>query len=239
MKIHPFMICPHIPDELRTEYECSDRILVATNVFEQYKMGIWQSRLIHIQNSINESVAGYIYNLHPEPDVIYIPTWMYGLLSVHNASSLAELKISDCERIVFEPATHEFVDTESWKEQLTNAISKYITLIPNSNIYITLNGSIYKMRIKELSPTSDCIAYKIKKNSVCDVSIAAPTNAYVEEDDAPEIPFLVYPRRSKKRTIIPFTGRGRFIGGQAPPKDCTPAQMSYTALLKRLGKGRH
>lgn len=235
MKIHPFMICPHITPEERIEYECSDRILVATNLFEEYKMGIWQSRLIHIQNSINESIAGYIHNLHPEPDIFYVPTWMYGLLSIHSAETVAELKISDCERIVFEPSTHEFVDTESWKEQLTNAISKYITLIPNSNIYMVLNGSIYKMRIKELFPKSDCFAYKIKKNSICDVSIAAPTNAYIEKDE-PEIPFLVYPRRKKKRTIIPFSGRGHVVGGIAPPKHVKPAQMSYYAILERLGK---
>lgn len=237
MKIHPFMICPHIPAESRIEYECSDRILIATNLFEQYKMGIWQSRLIHIQNSINESIAGYIYNLHPEPDIIYVPTWMYGLLSIHTHISCAELKISDCERIVFEPLTHEFVDTESWKEQLTEAISKYITLIPNSNIYMVLNGSMYTLRIKELHPKTDCLAYKIKKNSVCDVVIAAPTIAYTE-DDTPDIPFLVYPRRNKKRTIIPFSGCGRVVGGPKPPMDCTPAQMSYNAVLKRLGQRR-
>jgi hypothetical protein len=219
------------------EYECTDRILVAANLFEQYKMGIWQSRLIYIQNSINEAIAGYIYNLHPEPDILYVPTWMYRLFTIHTSLSLAELKISECDRIVFEPFTHEFVETESWKEQLSIAISKYITLIPNSQIYIPLNGSIYPLRIKELHPVSDCIAYKIKKNSICDVSIAAPTIAYTE-DDTPDIPFLVYPRRNKKRTIIPFSGCGRIVGGPSPPKDCTPAQMSYAAVLQRLGRRR-
>jgi hypothetical protein len=128
--------------------------------------------------------------------------------------------------------TYEFIETESWKEQLSNCISKFQTLIPGSQIYILFNGSMYPLRIQELFPQSDCVAYKIKKNVLCDVVITNPTISKM--DDTPDIPFLVYPRKTKP-TVLPFSGRGRVLGGQAPSKTKTPAQMSYEAVLRRRG----
>ena len=235
MKVCPFMICPHIPADERVQYECSDRVLVAANLFHEHKMGIWQSRLIHITNSNNESIAGFIFNVHPEPDKLYVPTWMYRILSVVTDVKVVELKTVECERIVFEPLTREFIDTEDWKEQLGTQVSAYTTLLPKSQIYIHFNGSMYSIRISELFPTSDCVAYKIKKNAVCDVFIATPT--IMPDDDVPDIPFLLFPRR-KKRNVLPFTGRGFVLGGPAPPKDRVPAQMSYAAVLQRMGRRR-
>jgi nicotinamide mononucleotide adenylyltransferase len=229
------MICPHIPVEERMEYECSDRVLVAANIFRDYKLGIWQSRLIHITNKNEESVAGFIHNVHPESDIVYIPSWMYRLLNVVTDVEITELKTVECGRIVFEPSTREFNNTENWKEQLIDHISNFTTLIPNSQIYIPLNGNMYSIRIVELFPKSDCVAYKIKKNAICDVFITTPTINY--EDDIPDIPFLVFPRR-KKRTVLPFTGRGCVLGGPMSPKDRLPAQMSYAAVLRRLGRRR-
>lgn len=236
MKVCPFMICPHIPAESRAEYECSDRILVAANVFNDYKMGIWQSRLIHITNSNNESIAGFIYNLHPEPNILYVPSWMYRVLSIVNDVNVVELKTIECDRISFEPLTREFIDTEDWKEQLGDQISSFSTLLPNSQIYIQFNNQMYSIRIVELFPKSDCVAYKIKKNAVCDVYIAAPA-VLPPDEDVPDIPYLLYPRK-KKRNVLPFTGRGYVLGGPAPPKDRAPAKMSYAALLGRLGRRR-
>lgn len=229
------MICLHIPRAERMEYECSDRILVASNLFEEHKMGVWQSRLIHITNTNNESIAGFIFNVHPEPDIIYVPSWMYRLLSIVTDIKVVELKTIECERIVFEPLTHEFIDTENWKDQLADHMSKFATLLPNSQIYIPFNGSMYNIRIVELFPKSDYVAYKIKKNAICDVFIATPT--ITPEEDVPDIPFLLYPRR-KKRTILPFTGRGYVLGGPKPPKHQMPSQMSYSAALQRLGRRR-
>jgi hypothetical protein len=235
MKICPYMICLHIPAAERMDYECSDRILVASNLFHDFKMGIWQSRLIHIQNTNNESIAGFIFNLHPEPNVIYIPSWMYRMLSAYEALRLVELKTVECDRIMFEPNTKEFNETENWNEQLTLHISRYITLMPKSQIYIQFNGNMYPIRINELFPKSDCVAYKIKKNSICDVFISTPT--IMHEEDIPDIPFLVFPKK-KKRTILPFSGRGIVLGGNAPPKNQSPSQMSYEAILRRLGRRR-
>jgi hypothetical protein len=231
MKICPFMTCPHIPAELRAEYECSDKLLIASNIFDIFKMGIWQSRLIHIQNSKGESVAGYIQNVHPEPDVCYIPSWMYRQVTTFDIQSIVELKTQTCDRLVFEPMTYEFIETDSWKEQLSNSISKFQTLIPGSQIYIQFNGSMYPLRIQELFPKSDCVAYLIKKNVLCDVVITNPTVSKV--DDTPDIPFLIYPRKPKF-TVLPFSGRGHVLGGAVPNKTKTPAQMSYEAVLRRL-----
>lgn len=233
MKICPFMICPHLPAELRLEYECSDRILMASNLFDRYKMGIWQSRLIHIQNPKGESIAGYIHNVHPEPDICYIPSWMYRQLTEYTIQSIVELKTNECDRLVFEPMTYEFIETESWKLQLANGISKFQTLIPGSQIYILFNDVLYPLRIQELYPKSDCMAYKIKKNVLCDVVITNPTISKM--DDTPDIPYLVYPRKIKP-PVLPFSGRGFVLGGQAPPKTKTPAHMSYDAVLRRLGR---
>ena len=235
MKVCPFMICPHIPAAERMQYECSDRILVAANLFQEHKMGMWQSRLIHVTNSNNESIAGFIFNVHPEPDIIYVPSWMYRVLSVVTDVRVVELKTVECERIVFEPLTKEFINTENWKEQLVTHVSAYATLLPNSQIYIPFNGSMYSIRIAELFPKSDCVAYKIKKGAVCDVFITTPT--IIPDENVPDIPFLVFPRR-KKRTILPFTGRGFVLGGPAPPKNGVPAQMSYAAVLRRMGRRR-
>ena len=236
MKLCPFMICPHIPAESRLEYECSDRILVASNLFHDLKMGIWQSRLIHIQNTNNESVAGFIFNIHPEPNIIYVPSWMYRLLSTYEAKTLVELKTVECDRIVFEPNTRELTDTENWKDQLAVQVSRYTTLMPKSQIYILFNENMYPIRIDELFPKSECVAYKIKKNAVCDVFISTPT-ILPSDEDTPDIPFLVFPKK-KKRTILPFTGRGFVLGGPAPPKHVVPAKMSYEAVLRRLGRRR-
>jgi hypothetical protein len=228
------MICPHIPAESRAEYECSDRILVASNLFHDLKMGIWQSRLIHIQNSNNESIAGYIFNIHPEPNILYIPSWMYRMLNAYEAKTLVELKTVECDRIVFEPNTREFTNTLNWKEQLAIQISKYTTLMPKSQVYIQLNGNMYPIRIDNLFPKSDCIAYKIKKNVLCDIVISAPT---INVEDTPDIPFLVFPKK-KKPSFLSFIGNGIVLGGPSPPKNKTPAQMSYMAVLQRLGRRR-
>ena len=235
MKVCPFMICPHIPAMERMQYECSDRVLVATNLFQEHKMGIWQSRLIHITNSNNESIAGFIFNVHPDPDTIYVPSWMYRVLSIVTDVRVVELKTVECDRIVFEPLTREFIDTENWKEQLGTQMSCYATLLPNSQVYIPLNGNMYSIRIVEMFPKSDCVAYKLKKNAVCDVCIATPS--IMPEEDIPDIPFLLFPKR-KKRTVLPFTGRGYVLGGPTPPKDRVPAQMSYAAVLRRMGRRR-
>jgi hypothetical protein len=231
MKVCSFMICPHIPAESRMEYECSDRILVAANLFNEHKMGVWQSRLIHIINSNNESIAGFIFNIHSESDIIYVPSWMYRVLSIVTDVKVGELKSIECKRITVEPLTREFINTENWKEQLSEQLSKFATLLPNSQVYIPFNGNMYTIRIVELFPKSDCVAYIIKKNSECDVFIATPT--VTPDEDLPDIPFLVFPRR-KKRTIMPFTGRGYVLGGPAPPKQRPPVQMSYAAALKRM-----
>jgi hypothetical protein len=225
------MICPHIPAELRIEYECSDRILVAANLFNEHKMGAWQSRLIHITNSNNESIAGFIFNVQPEPDLIYVPSWMYRVLSLTTDVKVVELKTIECDRIIFEPLTHQFSATDNWKEQLSDQMSKFATLLPNSQVYIPFNESMYTIRIVELLPKSDCVAYKLNKNAECDVFIATPT--ITPEEDTPDIPFLIFPRR-KKRTIMPFTGRGYVLGGPGPPKHCPPAKMSHAAALKRM-----
>ena len=235
MKVCPFMICPHIPAASRMEYECSDRILVAANLFNEHKMGLWQSRLIHIINSNNESIAGFIFNVHSEYDIIYVPSWMYRVLSIVTDVKVGELKSIECERIIVEPLTCEFVNTENWKEQLSEQMSNFATLLPNSQVYIPFNGSMYAIRIVELFPKSDCVAYKIRKNAECNVFITTPT--ITPEEDLPDIPFLIFPRR-KKRTIMPFTGRGYVLGGPTPPKHRKPVQMSYTAALKRIGRGR-
>ena len=230
MKLCPFMICPHIPADVRPDYECSDRVLIASNLFDAYKMGIWQSRLIHIQNTKGESIAGFIQNVHTEPDICYIPSWMYRQLTEYTIQSMAELKTSECDRLVFEPLTYEFIESESWKIQLANGISKFQTLIPGSQIYILFNGSMYPVRIQELFPKTECVAYKIKKNVLCDVVISNPT---ISKIDTPDIPYLVFPRKPK-HSILPFSGRGYVLGGPAPPKAKTPAQMGYEAVLRRL-----
>lgn len=235
MKLCPFMVCPHIPAELRPDYECSDRVLIASNVFDSFKMGIWQSRLIHIQNTKGESIAGFIQNVHPEPDICYIPSWMYRQLTGYTINSMVELKTSECDRLVFEPLTYELIETESWKIQLADGISKFQTLIPGSQIYILFNGSMYPIRIQELFPKTDTIAYKIKKNVLCDVVITNPTISKI--DDVPDIPFLVYPRKPKN-SILPFSGRGYVLGGPAPPKTKTAAQMGHEAAIRRLNNKR-
>jgi hypothetical protein len=160
---------------------------------------------------------------------------MYRMLSAYEAKTLVELKTVECDRIVFEPNTKEFNETENWKEQLAVHVSRYTTLMPKSQIYIQFNGNMYPLCIDELFPKSDFIAYKIKKNAVCDIFISTPTK--IHEEDIPDIPFLVFPKK-KKRTILPFTGRGFVLGGPAPPKNLSPAKMSYEALLRRLGRRR-
>lgn len=232
MKVAPYMICPHIPNDARLEYECSDRILVAENVFTQYRMGFWPSRCIHIKNQNEESIAGYIYNIHPEHDTIYIPSWMYRLFSSYTDICVSELRFVECDYIEFEPISDELIKTENYKEQLIETVSKYVLLIPNSQITILFNNSIYPIRIVKLTPSSDCVAYKLKKNGVCNVVFNKPTVQTVSNTDVPDIPFLVYPKKPIQR-VLPFSGRGYLLGGPQPPKKHTPAQMSYAAALKR------
>lgn len=222
------MICEFIPNELRIQYECSDRILVASNLFDKYKMGIWQSRLIHIQTKNDESAAGYIYDVHPEEDTIFIPSWMYKLLTNFEINNLVELKTVEIDRIVFEPLRLDFTETDSWKQQLSHTISNYTTLIPKSQIYIPYNQSLYSIKIVDVSPNNNNYpAYIIRKNTECQVFIKAPVQ------EIPDIPFLVFPRRPHLH-IIPFSGSGFVVGGQRSPKSQTPASMSYSAALARL-----
>jgi hypothetical protein len=111
-----------------------------------------------------------------------------------------------------------------------------VTLIPNSQITILFNNSIYPIRIVKLLPSSDGVAYKIKKNGVCDVQFSKPTVQTID-DTTPDIPYLLYPKKPKRR-VLPFTGRGYVLGGPLPPTYATPAQMSHMAVLRRLGRIR-
>jgi hypothetical protein len=206
---------------------------MASNLFDVHRMGLWPSRLVHIQNSKNESIAGFIQNVHPDVDICYVPTWMYRQLSAFDIKTMVELKTTECDRLVFEPLNYDFIETESWKNQLSNTIAKFQTLIPGSQIYIPFNGTMYPLRIQELFPKSDCVAYKIKKNVLCDVVITNPTIS--RTDDTPDIPFLLYPQKPKSN-VLPFSGRGFVLGGHAPPKTKSPAHMSYEAVLHRLRK---
>lgn len=236
MNVIPFMTCPHIPNEQRMEYECSDRILVAENLFDTHRMGLWPSRCIHIKNKNEESIAGYIYNVHPDNNILYIPTWMYRLLSCYKDVEVAEVRCIECDSIDFEPISDELLKTDNFKEQLIETVSNYTLLIPNSQITILFNNAIYPIRIVKMTPMSDCVAYKLKKSGICNVTFNTPTVQTID-DTTPDIPFLLYPKKPKRR-VLPFTGRGYVLGGPTPPKYNTPAQMSHMAILRRSGKLR-
>lgn len=247
MKVAPFFQYKSISQEELMEYECSDRIIVCQNatLLQEYESN-GKFFLIRISNSLGESVAGALYNVHDDTDVIYVPTWMLHMLHLTTNVTLSRITEHPCAKICIQPHDDTFVKNPLWIPQLNQALHSYITLSPQATILLNIEGAVVKVTVISLDATYHGTCFVHNGNTI-DIQVmqpsvhaplksAAPTKAdTTDETDDANIPFLYSnPRRKPRRYKHAFSGVGYASGGFMPPRENTPICMAHKAALQRL-----
>ncbi|AGO10851.1 AaceriAFR662Cp [[Ashbya] aceris (nom. inval.)] len=112
----------------------------------------------------------------------YLPGWMMATLGV-NPGSLLRISSTDVPQgqfVKIEPQSVDFLDISDPKAVLENVLRKFSTLTVDDIIEISYNKRIYRIRVLEVKPESECKSICVIETDL--VTDFAPPVGYVEPD---------------------------------------------------------
>ena len=152
MRVLPFIQCSTVPAEHITQYECSDRLLVAKNI--QASHDLYRTIcLLRISNDLDTYVVGTVYGFHDEDDIIYMPMWMMHILKTTHHVTIATVAHHACTKLSIKPYNSGLFEIEDWALKLRNGLRLYSTLTKGNMIAIHIDGIVY-FTVEMLYPQS-------------------------------------------------------------------------------------
>jgi hypothetical protein len=240
IRLEPFFLCNHIPKEELRNYECSDRILLCRNFFNSVTFAPG-AILLNFSNSADESIAGVVFSLHDDDNIVYVPAWMYYSLSIVDNISISQIGIQRCTKILIQPNTPALQTIPEWESLINKAFISYNSLTVDTRIPLLMGDTMHFVSIKGLSPKKYTTVF-VQNGGDVELEIAPPlVKEPLEENDDPKIPFFfIRGWRHKKRgkTLIEqfhaFEGVGRLVGGSGGDPNETVAHKCASAALQRI-----
>ena len=159
MRILPLYYLEHLTDEEIAEHECSDRIWLNQSEFEHWltttEPGI--VTLLQLTNGLEQSAIGSPYAVHTntiEPDIVYVPSWMYARLDLDDMVQIHRFQPSLCSGLTIQPHTSDHLTLPDPETALRDAFERYACLTPGMEIPLWI-GHSFHVTIAELTPKSD------------------------------------------------------------------------------------
>jgi len=227
MKVVPFPFCPTVPPTELIHYECSDRLLVPTGLFESYSLPYI---LLHLSNSKGETLSGCVHGKHDAgDDVIFVPSWMFYRLTVSTDIVVTSLKLVRCRHIQLKPPTDAFFKRAGAMSMLNAALLNYKTLTRFTRILIPMGSGAPPefVAIELLHPESCATVFTY---NVGDVGLSILPSV---ESDLRESDFSYKPRPCAP--IIPFVGE-RYRVGTGVDEPTSLSRLVLEATLRRWNK---
>ena len=240
IRLEPFYLCNHVPKEELRNYECSDRILLCRNFFKTvtFPQG---AILLKLTNSADDSVAGVVFNLHDDDNVVYVPSWMYYAMSIVENISVSQIAIQRCTKIMIQPHTPSLESIPDWDSKLNKAFLAYNSLTVDSRIPLLIDDRMHFVCVKGLSPQKYTTVF-VQNGGDVELEIAPPlVKEPLEENDDPKIPFFFirgWRHKKRKQTLLEqfhsFEGFGRLVGGSYGDPNETQRYKCAEAALQRI-----
>ena len=229
MRVLPFIQCSTIPAEFLTQYECSDRLLVAKNIQGVYYLDNTPC-LLRISNDMDTYVVGTVYGLHDDDDIIFMPMWMMCILKTTHHVSIARVPAHACTKLTIKPHNAGLFDIDDWHIKLRNGLRLYSTLTKGNMIAMHIDGLVYftvEMLCPEICDTIYLIGsgemevdirpsfeleYTMMKQtrSIALVNESMPKTENTSVDDSPMSYLVSIPHKLRKHplydTLKAFTG---------------------------------
>ena len=158
-RILPIFYLENLTDEEISEHECSDRIWLNKSAYEHWvtSSDVGVVTVIELKNALEQSVVGTPYNVHhnlEDPDVIYVPNWMFKRLDLDDMVTLSRYEPSLCTGLKLQPHTSDHLTFQDPELTLRNAFERYSCLMPNQEIPLWI-GYEFTVTIANLNPTND------------------------------------------------------------------------------------
>lgn len=231
MRVLPLFYLEHLTDEDIAEQECSDRIWLNRSDFENWVTSSDPGvvTLLEITNSVEQKVVGSPYSVHhnlEEPDVIYVPNWMYKLLELDDNVQISRFVPSLCTGLTIQPHTSDHLTFDDPELTLRNAFERYTCLTPGQEIPLWI-GYTFNVTIASLKPTEGTLCIR---NCELELELMppldAPAQGIVEAEAMPE------PEPNTEATAIQEEAPGIKLGGITSTK--SRRELAAEAALRRL-----
>lgn len=235
MRIQPILYLDHLTEEELSENECSDRIWLSKSEFEHWvttaEVGV--VTLLQITNSVQQSAIGFPHCIHHnDPDIVYVPSWMYARLEADETISLSRFQPSMCTGIVLQPHTSDHLTFSDPEISLRNAFEKYACLTPGTDIPLWI-GYPFQVTIAALQPTEEPLCIR---NCELSLELMPPLDAPLQESLKPVVE---QPKADERNTVV-YTeeekepDQGIRLGGSV--SHMSRRELAAAAALRRAQK---
>lgn len=241
MKALPVFLCPYVKREDLADYECSDRLVIGKKALVPYHRP-GAPIYLTFRNRLGKTVSGTVFQQIEEPDVVYVPTWMYQHLQITTNLIFFKTPTKPCTSITVRPQTNELFRLEGYIQKVGNALQKYNTISKGAKICLQLDDPAY-VWIDAIAPDY-CTTVELLNDTSIDIVLMesvevqerkvyeAETAAAAEEEAQP-IPFLASAGRHAKKTYRrAFCGAGHVLGYSHPAEPIR--DLCLRAALKRI-----
>lgn len=214
-------------------FECSDRIIIPRQVYIEYNLEETPRPLIlHISNSMNDSVIGALHNLHEvNTESVYMPSWMYMCLRTTSHLSLGIALKVNCSVITVRPHNRDFLDIDDWNTKFCAAIKYYNTLTVGIPIPVSIDGGIVPITIEKLNKGKADVVY-LENGEVIDLEILTPLECKVVPCNSLPPPILSPTNKYISPRFVhdipgPVTAAAQPPAAPAPPNPVNQTSLPY------------
>jgi hypothetical protein len=243
MYIIPFAFHTTLTEDVIQEYECSDKIWVHMEKFEEILGNSRSGELIVLEVRsaydcglpIAVSIGGF--HSFEDKEIVYAPNWIMehlGLIEhcTNEDKTLCEILVkrimpSFCSKMTIQPFKTILPSFDDPEKALQNALEKYTCIYGNSTINLIMpDKSILKCSLYECEPKREDEPLCIRDVEIIvnllpakDYVVPLPTSVLKHHKNDKDLAdnHIVsheYASNRQKKSFIPFSGKGYILGGK-------------------------
>jgi hypothetical protein len=181
--------------------------------------------LLQLTNQLEQTVVGSVYGTHEEPNVVYIPSWMYDMLELDTEVEVTRAELSLCTGLTIQPHESQY---EPQEEVLRDAFEHYTCLMPGTTIPLWVGDTVMYVTIAALKPVDAPLCIR---NCELELEVLSGEDATLSEEKELTAP-LKEDAEAKEKAEEP---EGIVLGGTLHT-NMSKRQLAAQAALRRLEK---
>jgi hypothetical protein len=227
MKVASLCYLSQLTDEDIQKHNCSDRIWLSSRLFEDYMRsadpGI--AVILLIENAVGATSYGAIYGIHTESaceNTVFIPEWMFNLLSENEEITLTQVSPSMCTSMTVQPYTSDHISAADPQQLLSEGFEYYTCITKGEERPIWLGDHSFMVNIVDVAPAPNvtvCI-----RNCEIRLDLLPPLDLPPTAPNEPTEPIAPNEPTEPTEPTAPET-----------PDAETVRQLMRAAVLRRLG----
>jgi len=167
MNALPLWSHPTLKKEDYAYFECSDKIHFPKNQWGLENLSEAPLPIcLSFTNRFSQTISGSIdaQYKHDVDDTIFVPNWMYALLTTTDNLTVGFLCRNNCTNVTLRPQD-PYLLTSDWMSRLPSAFTGYVTIQRYTTIPIWYDSRIIKVFIEDIQPNVDTVILQTHKSA--------------------------------------------------------------------------